>query len=379
MRRFLLLTAALLGAATTLPCPVSAADTAPRGDLAKLQGAWKAKVGPNKDIPIEYVFSGDAVRVHIKISGANSREIALKGRVVLDETAKPHKSVNWLRMTDANGKTLPKTLGIYTLEDDGTLKLCNALPGFDERPTAFPDPSSGKGAAIILTRTAEGEKAKETTKEEKSAATPCDEPKGKGKEKDIDKEEKKDKAPEPKGDLAKLQGDWTAKVGPEKNIEMVITIKGNTVTLKFDTPANGEVELKGELKIDEAAKPQKTIDWVKFIGPNGEAAPENLGIYDFPDADTVRFCSGGPGNERPTEFKQGEGGPPNLVVVKRKKESTGRQRGSDRLSGGAPTDFPPRPACGERVGVRGLPSDALGETRRPLTPALSPEYGGEGA
>ena len=312
MRR-LVLTIAAVGAAALLSRPVGAAgEDAPKGDLAKIQGTWTAKIGPNRDIPIEYVFTGDAVAVRIKISGLNGREIALKGKVRLDETAKPHKAVDWLRMADSTGKTLPETLGIYALEGDQTLKLCNALPGSTDRPSEFPDSSSGKGSTLILTKVEVGKKTA-ADPDAKAAPAPCDEPKDKDKEKD------KEKAPELKGDLKKIQGTWTAKAGPEKDIAVEITIKGSAVTLKVTNAEGQDYEVKGELKLDEAAKPHKTIDWVKFTNPNGEAAPENLGLYEFPDADTVRFCSGGPGNERPTEFKSGDGGPPNLVTMKRRK------------------------------------------------------------
>ena len=125
-------------------------------------------------------------------------------------------------------------------------------------------------------------------------------------------------ADEPKGDLAKLQGTWTANVGPEKNVPISVTIKGNAVSLTITTPNNGDFTTDGEIKIDEKAKPFKTIDWVKFTGGNGEPLPENLGLYEFVDADSLRVCSGGPGNERPAEFKAGEGGPPNLLVLTRK-------------------------------------------------------------
>ena len=127
-----------------------------------------------------------------------------------------------------------------------------------------------------------------------------------------------EKAPEPKGDLAKLQGTWTAKAGPEKNIPISITIKGSAVSLKVTAPTGDDYTSDGEVKIDEAAKPYKTIDWSKFTGPNGDAIPENLGLYEFVDADTLRVCSGGPGKERPTEFKAGDGGAPSLLTLNRK-------------------------------------------------------------
>ncbi len=127
-----------------------------------------------------------------------------------------------------------------------------------------------------------------------------------------------DKESTPKGDLARFQGTWTTKAGPEKNIPVVLTFKGNDVALKVSAPNGQDYETKGEIKIDEKAKPHKTIDWVKFTTPMGEAAPENLGLYEFTDENTLKVCSGGPGNERPTEFKQGDGGPPQLIVLTKK-------------------------------------------------------------
>jgi hypothetical protein len=56
--------------------------------------------------------------------------------------------------------------------------------------------------------------------------------------------------------------------------------------------------------------------WVKFVRPNGQEAPDNLGLDEF-NGKTLQICNGGPGNERPTEFKAGEGGPPPLVVLTR--------------------------------------------------------------
>jgi len=127
-----------------------------------------------------------------------------------------------------------------------------------------------------------------------------------------------DTAPAPNGDLAKLQGKWTAQVGPEKQVKITLTIKDQNVVLSFPTPEGDERELKGEIRIDEKAKPHKTIDWVKFVRPDGQDAQENHSIYEL-DGDSFKLCSGGPGNERPTEFKAGEGGPPNLIVLTREK------------------------------------------------------------
>ena len=127
-----------------------------------------------------------------------------------------------------------------------------------------------------------------------------------------------DKAPE--GDLGKFQGSWTGLVGPEKNIPMTATIKGKVITLKVNLPSGDEVELKGEVKVDEAGTPHKKLDWTKFTRPDGEAIPDNLALYKFDDKDTITICSGGPGNERPAEFKASEIGEqyPSILKLKRK-------------------------------------------------------------
>ncbi len=120
------------------------------------------------------------------------------------------------------------------------------------------------------------------------------------------------------GDLAKLQGDWKTTLGPNNDVELFLKIEGNVVSVKVKTPEDTEFDLKGEIKLDDKAK-LKTIDWLKFTGPNGDAAPDNLGIYEFQGED-VHVCNGGPGNQRPTEFKTGDGGNPHEFVLKRVKD-----------------------------------------------------------
>ena len=129
-----------------------------------------------------------------------------------------------------------------------------------------------------------------------------------------------EKADPPKGDLAKIQGKWKGMVGDEKNIPVTAVFKDNTVTVHV-TIQERELDLKGEIKLDETKSP-KTWDWTKFKGPNGDEPEDNLAIYKFDGEDKIILCSGGPGNERPTKFEAGENGPPNLVEFTRVKEET---------------------------------------------------------
>ncbi len=124
-------------------------------------------------------------------------------------------------------------------------------------------------------------------------------------------------ADEPKGDLARLQGSWAAKVGPNKDLSATAAIKGNAVEITVVRPEGEDIKLKGEIKVDDAAGP-KTLDWVKFIGPQGNELPENHAIYKL-EGDSWTVCAGGPGNDRPSKFEAGEGGPPNLTTWTRVK------------------------------------------------------------
>ena len=121
----------------------------------------------------------------------------------------------------------------------------------------------------------------------------------------------------PEGELAKIQGKWTAMVGPEKNIPLTAVFTGKDVKIMM-TIQEQEVEIKGKVKLDEAKSP-KQWDWTEFEGPQGQQVEDNLSIYKL-DGDKLTICSGGPGNDRPTEFKEGDGGPPNLVVFTRAKD-----------------------------------------------------------
>jgi uncharacterized protein (TIGR03067 family) len=121
-----------------------------------------------------------------------------------------------------------------------------------------------------------------------------------------------------KSDLDKLQGKWKAMVGPNKDIPFTLVVKDKTASVTITTPDGQERSFKGEVKLDEKKSP-KQIDWVKFTRPDGTEAEANLGIYEL-KGDEFKVCNGGPGNSRPTEFKAGEMGPPNLILFTRAKD-----------------------------------------------------------
>lgn len=124
-----------------------------------------------------------------------------------------------------------------------------------------------------------------------------------------------DDDPAPEGDLAKLQGRWKTDIGPNKDIPILVRITGKKVVVTFTSNQGEKVELKGEVKLDEKASP-KACDWINFTRPDGTPAEPNLGIYKI-DGDTLSVCNGGPNNPRPTEFRAGDEGPPQLMVFER--------------------------------------------------------------
>jgi uncharacterized protein (TIGR03067 family) len=110
--------------------------------------------------------------------------------------------------------------------------------------------------------------------------------------------------PAPKGDLAKLQGNWKAMIGPNKDRPITMEVKGKTIAAKI-TGEDGEMSsLKGELAVNDSAK-IPAIDFTKFKNQQGEDVGDVLGIYRL-EGDTLTLCTGNPGDARPTEFKAGE-------------------------------------------------------------------------
>lgn len=124
---------------------------------------------------------------------------------------------------------------------------------------------------------------------------------------------------EPNGDLAKLEGTWTMVSGTADGYampeEMVKTgrrvCKGNETTVTI----NGSVFVKATFDLDPTKNP-KTIDYTMTGGFT--EGKRQLGIYEL-NGDTVKFCFGSPGAERPTTFESKPGDGRTLSVWKRTK------------------------------------------------------------
>jgi uncharacterized protein (TIGR03067 family) len=127
------------------------------------------------------------------------------------------------------------------------------------------------------------------------------------------------RADAPRGDLTRLQGCWTAQAGPQRNYQVRLEIQGATARVKIVTPQGVTVRAQGEVRVDESASPH-ALDWVHFQGVNDQRLPDIAAIYELA-GDTFRVCNGGPDNERPTEFKPGDGLLAAVVTFQRARES----------------------------------------------------------
>ena len=119
------------------------------------------------------------------------------------------------------------------------------------------------------------------------------------------------------GDLAKLQGSWTTKAGPKRDIPVTMAIKGRQVIVDIASPLGLCFHAEGRLKIDDTVSP-KTIDWLEFSIVDGHDMPEVLGLYEL-KGDTFKTVNGGPNNGRPSEFKKGDGALADILVFNRSK------------------------------------------------------------
>src|SRR5436190_2840123 len=122
-----------------------------------------------------------------------------------------------------------------------------------------------------------------------------------------------------KKDMAQLQGEWSMVSGsadgnamPDAMRETARRVcKGDETTVTI----GAQLFLKAKFTIDPSRKP-KTIDYQMIDGPT--KGKMQLGIYEVA-GDTVKFCFGSPGSERPPDFTSKPGDGRTLSVWKRKK------------------------------------------------------------
>src|SRR4051794_11502873 len=97
-------------------------------------------------------------------------------------------------------------------------------------------------------------------------------------------------------DLKKLEGEWTVK--SESGSELSYKFKGDK--LEVTAPSRS---YKMTVKIDPAAKPEKTLDFHIDEGPDDAKGKTSKAIYKFDGEDTLIFCMR-PEGERPDKYEQ---------------------------------------------------------------------------
>jgi uncharacterized protein (TIGR03067 family) len=97
-------------------------------------------------------------------------------------------------------------------------------------------------------------------------------------------------------ELKKLAGEWMIK--NESGAEISYTFKGDKLVVKAPTRS-----YKMTVKIDPAAKPEKTIDFHIDEGPDDAKGKTSKGIYKFEDDDSFTFCMR-PEGDRPDKYEQ---------------------------------------------------------------------------
>jgi uncharacterized protein (TIGR03067 family) len=123
------------------------------------------------------------------------------------------------------------------------------------------------------------------------------------------------KAPAPAGDLGRLQGAWTTKTGPHGRIQVSLEINGSKAQLRIVGDDGQSIEAKGELRLNDQAMP-RTMDWIKFQSQDYQEIPELLGIYEL-SSGRFKLCTGGFYNDRPRDFKAGDGVLADVFVFER--------------------------------------------------------------
>jgi uncharacterized protein (TIGR03067 family) len=117
------------------------------------------------------------------------------------------------------------------------------------------------------------------------------------------------------GDLGRLQGRWSARVGPQNDIRVELTVEGQRAKVVISTPQGLTIRARGLLHIDETRLP-RTLDWTDFKSMDGRTLPDIPAIYRI-DEQGWTICNGGPNGTRPETFRAGDGLLAGVVLFKR--------------------------------------------------------------
>lgn len=181
----------------------------------------------------------------------------------------------------------------------------------EEIEIAFDKGDQGKVTGLVLHQNGHDTKAKRLPPQPPKDAT--------AKTAEGDKKPVADK-PSDK-DLASLQGEWRMVSGSADGYALSEDDTHNFKRVCKDdvtTVTNGDqLYLKAKFKLD-ASKSPKAIDYDFIDGPT--KGKKQLGIYEI-EGDTVKFCFGAPGAERPTDFSCKSGDKRTLSIWKKVKSN----------------------------------------------------------
>ena len=123
-----------------------------------------------------------------------------------------------------------------------------------------------------------------------------------------------------KKDAAQLQGEWSMVSGSADGNPVPDSMLGNSKRVckgdETTVTIGGQLLMKAKFALDPSKKP-KTIDYEMIEGFT--KGKKQLGIYEL-NGDTVKFCFGSPGAERPPDFTSKPGDGRTLSVWKREKK-----------------------------------------------------------
>ena len=123
-----------------------------------------------------------------------------------------------------------------------------------------------------------------------------------------------------KGDLAKLQGDWTAtKESPVGDVRFTLKIAGDRFDAKLTiVKEDRSFSQTGTFALNEKTSP-KEMDWT--IEKSGAQPPGKLKAIYRLDGDALIVCTG---TERPKTFEEGKNGIPTLKEYRRVPKSASK-------------------------------------------------------